>query len=152
MAQPQQRIYQITAQYLEQIKAEREHLLAVEIEENKEALAAARALGDLSENSEYTSARENQRKLLDRLELIEYIIKYHEIIAEEWVTIEYIDLGKTEKYQIVGVLEADPDKNKISTSSPVGKAIQGRKEGDVVSFTSGSGRKLNIKIVNKGIK
>ena len=145
-----QRLHQITAQGLEELKKEKEHIITVEIEANKIAIQEARALGDLSENAEYSAAKEIQSQLNNRLAEIEDIIKNHEIIAEEWYTIRYGELGVQKSIQLVGVLEADPEENKISKESPIGKAIQGHKAGETVSFTSGSGKKVSITIIEKG--
>jgi len=145
-----QRIHQITLQGLEEIKKEKEHILTIDIENNKIAIQEARALGDLSENAEYSAAKEEQSKLNARLAEIEDIIKNHEIIAEEWYTVKYSETGNTKEFQLVGILEADPDDNKISKESPLGKAVQGRKKGDTVTFTSGSGRKITVTILEKG--
>ena len=145
-----QRLHQITAQGLEELKKEKEHIITVEIAANKIAIQEARALGDLSENAEYSAAKEIQSQLNNRLAEIEDIIKNHEIIAEEWYTIRYEELGVQKSIQLVGVLEADPEENKISKESPIGKAIQGHKAGETVSFTSGSGKKVSITIIEKG--
>ena len=145
-----QRLHQITAQGLEELKKEKEHIITVEIEANKIAIQEARALGDLSENAEYSAAKEIQSQLNNRLAEIEDIIKNHEIIAEEWYTIRYEELGVQKSIQLVGVLEADPEENKISKESPIGKAIQGHKAGETVSFTSGSGKKVSVKKIEKG--
>ena len=145
-----QRLHQITAQGLEELKKEKEHIITVEIEANKIAIQEARALGDLSENAEYSAAKEIQSQLNNRLAEIEDSIKNHEIIAEEWYTIRYEELGVQKSIQLVGVLEADPEENKISKESPIGKAIQGHKAGETVSFTSGSGKKVSVTIIEKG--
>ncbi|MBR4237226.1 GreA/GreB family elongation factor [bacterium] len=145
-----QRLHQITAQGLEELRKEKEHILTVEIEANKAAIQEARALGDLSENAEYSAAKEIQSQLNNRLAEIEDILKNHEIIAEEWYTIRYDELGVQKSIQLVGVLEADPEENKISKESPIGKAIQGCKVGETVYFTSGSGKKISVTIVEKG--
>ena len=144
------KIHQITQQGLEELKKEREHIITIDIENNKLAIQEARALGDLSENAEYSAAKEEQRTLNDRLALIDDILKNHEIIREEWYTVRYEDTGVEKSFQLVGILEADPLESKISKESPIGKALQGHKVGDVITFTSGSGKKITITIVKRG--
>ncbi len=145
-----ERLHQITAQYLEDIKKEKEYLNTVEVPQNQQALQEARALGDLSENAEYAAAKEKEKQLNDRLAEINDIIRYHEIITAEWCTIRYDELGITKDIVLVGVLEADPEQKKISRESPLGKAISGRKVGETVTFTSGTGKKVVVTLVSKG--
>lgn len=118
------------------------------------AIKEARALGDLSENAEYSSARENQAKLEARIKEIEYTLE-HAIIIENKsdgeirvgsvVTIKYDD-GEEEEYSIVGTNEADPFENKISNESPIAKAVIGKKENDKVSVESPNGS-FDVEIV-----
>lgn len=111
------------------------------------ALKEARALGDLSENSDYDAARNEQAQLEARIKELEYKLE-HCTIADASkkdtvnvgsnVTITYDD-GEKEEYKIVGSLEADPFENKISNESPIGKAIIGHKKGEVVEVASPNG-------------
>ena len=111
------------------------------------AIKEARALGDLSENAEYSSARDNQAKLEARIKEIEYTLE-HAIIIENSkdgkvkvgsvVTIKYDD-DEEEEYTIVGTNEADPFENKISNESPIARAIIGKKENDKVTVESPNG-------------
>ncbi len=120
-----------------------------------EAIKEARALGDLSENAEYSSARENQAKLEARIKELEYTLE-HAIIIENnndgkvkvgsVVKIKYDDDDEEEEYTIVGTNEADPFQNKISNESPIALAVMGKKEGDTVSVESPNGS-FNVKIV-----
>lgn len=120
-----------------------------------QAIKEARALGDLSENAEYSSARENQAKLEARIKELEYTLE-HAIIIENnndgkvkvgsVVTIKYDDDDEEEEYTIVGTNEADPFANKISNESPIAIAVMGKKEGDTVSVESPNGS-FDIKIV-----
>ena len=143
------KMHEITAQYLEKCKQELDHLKNVEVEENKRALQEARALGDLSENSDYDFAKAEQGRINARIEVLEDIIKYHIIIAEEWYTVS-IDGGKQVALQLVGVLEADPEESKISKESPIGKAITGHIDGEEVQYLSGAGTKHTVKIIAIG--
>jgi transcription elongation factor GreA len=118
------------------------------------AIKEARALGDLSENAEYSSARDNQAKLEARIKEIEYTLE-HAIIIENSkdgkvkvgsvVTIKYDD-DEEEEYTIVGTNEADPFENKISNESPIARAIIGKKENDKVTVESPNGS-FDVEIV-----
>ncbi len=118
------------------------------------AIKEARALGDLSENAEYSSARESQAKLEARIKEIEYTLE-HAIIIENSkdgkvkvgsvVTIKYDD-DEEEEYTIVGTNEADPFENKISNESPIARAIIGKKENDKVTVESPNGS-FDVEIV-----
>lgn len=111
------------------------------------ALKEARALGDLSENSDYDAARNEQAQVEARIKELEYKLE-HSTIADatkcdsvnvgNTVTITYDD-GEVEEYKIVGSLEADPFENKISNESPIGKAIIGHKKNETVEVTSPNG-------------
>ncbi len=111
------------------------------------ALKEARALGDLSENSDYDAARNEQAQLEARIKELEYKLE-HCTIADgnkkdtinvgSTVKITYDD-GEIEEYKIVGSLEADPFENKISNESPIGKSIIGHKKGETVEVNSPNG-------------
>ncbi len=119
------------------------------------ALKEARALGDLSENSDYDAARNEQAQLEARIKELEYKLE-HCTIADtgnngtvgvgSTVLITYDD-GETEEYKIVGSLEADPFENKISNESPIGKAIIGHKKGETVEVASPNGN-FSVTITN----
>ena len=116
--------------------------------ENKiKALKEARALGDLSENSDYDAARNDQAQLEGRIKELEYKLEHcniaenHEdgvVAIGSVVTIEYDD-GEVDEYKIVGSLEADPFENKISNESPIGKAVIGHKQNETVQVESPNG-------------
>ena len=121
-----------------------------------QAIKEAREQGDLSENADYDAARDEQAKVEARIQELEYMLE-HAIIIEEapkgivgigtTVTISYIDDEDDEdEYKIVGSLEADPFDNKVSDESPIGKALCGAKEGDIVSVPSPHGS-YDVKIV-----
>lgn len=111
-------------------------------------IATARENGDLSENAEYTAAREKQSRVESRIEEIEEILKGAQIIASDGddvvslgdqVTIS-LD-GKATEYSIVGAVEADPLNNKISHESPLGAALIGKSVGDHVTVKTPKGDK-----------
>ena len=107
------------------------------------AIAEARDKGDLSENSEYDAAKDEQRDMEARIEEIEKILKNAVVIDEKFekgvislgchVLLEDISLGKEVTYHIVGSTEADILQNKVSNEAPIGRALLGKKIGDVVS-------------------
>jgi len=112
-----------------------------------QAIKEARALGDLSENADYDAARDEQAQVEGRIKELEYKIEHCEIIENKKknsvslgskIVIKYDD-GETDEYMIVGSLEADPFNNRISNESPIGIAVMGKKQGDVVSVASPNG-------------
>ena len=107
----------------------------------------ARALGDLSENAEYDTAKNEQARIEARIKEIEYKLE-HSVVQEgskdsvsigSTVTIKYVDDDEEEAYKMVGSLEADPFENKISNESPIGNAIFGKKVGDQIDVESPNG-------------
>ena len=140
----------LNAECLEKLKTELNHLITVEREEIKERLSVAISHGDLSENSEYDEAKNDQAQLEDRIKLVEYQIKTAVIIDESSrekgvvslgskVLLKDMEDGEEEEYYLVGTTEADPFENKISNESPVGAAILGKKAGDVVKVNTPAG-------------
>lgn len=126
----------------------------------KERLAKARAMGDLRENSEYHAAKEDLGIVVGRIAELEEMLKWAEIVddAVEKIEEDLIRLGcrvvidkagQKEELHIVGEFESDPLQKKISHTSPMGKALIGKKEGDVVEMVIPSGKHvftiLNIK-------
>ena len=112
-----------------------------------QAIKEARALGDLSENADYDAARNEQAQVESRIKELEYKLEHSEIIENKkknqvslgsTVVIKYED-GEEDEYMIVGSLEADPFNNRISNESPIGIAVMGKKQGDVVSVASPNG-------------
>ena len=137
----------LTAEGYLELETELKELKEVKRPEVINALKEARALGDLSENSDYDAARNEQAQLEGRIKELEYKLE-HCTIAEggkngaisvgSTVVIEYDD-GEVEEYKLVGSLEADPFENKISNESPIGKAVIGHKKGETVSVESPNG-------------
>ena len=120
-----------------------------------EAIKDARSEGDLSDNADYDAARAEQAEVEGRIKELEYMLENAKIIQKEsshivglgsTVTISYVDDDDEEVYSIVGSMEADPFENKISNESPLGKAIIGKKQGDVLDVLSPTGS-YQIKIV-----
>lgn len=147
----------ITKEGLEELKQELDYLKVEKRTEIAEKIKVARSFGDLSENSEYDEAKNDQAKLEQRIQEIESIIKHHKIIEETksrskvvnigtCVKVLDVDLGEEDEYKIVGTAEADPIGGKISDESPIGKALLGHKEGDTVVAVTPQGE-LEFKIV-----
>ena len=120
-----------------------------------QALQEARALGDLSENAEYDSARNEQAQVEGRIKELEFKLEHCQVMdggnkdivsVGSTVTIDYVDDDDTEVFSIVGSMEADPFENKISNESPIGKAILGKKVGDICDVPSPNGSH-QVKIV-----
>ena len=143
----------MTRNGLEALKAELQNLKSVERPKIIEAIAEARAQGDLSENAEYESAKERQGFIEGRIAEIESKISQAEVIDPAslnaggrcvfgaTVEVEDLDLEKQATYQIVGDDESSVKDNKISINSPLAKALIGREEGDVIEFETPGGMK-----------
>ncbi len=134
------------------LEEELEFLQNVKRKEIAEKIKVARSYGDLSENSEYDDAKNEQAIMEARITTIEAILKNSEIIDESntsnehvhltsVVTIEMIKTGKQTKYKIVGSgsNETNPREGKISDESPIGKALMGKSVGDVVEVETPGG-------------
>ena len=140
----------LTQEGYDDLVKELEHLKSVTRIEIAERLKAAIALGDLSENSEYVDAKNEQAFLEGKIQELETKIQNSEIIQDgghsdnivsigSKVLIKDVEFGDEEVYMIVGSTEADPDKNKISNESPVGAAVIGRNVGETVSVHAPAG-------------
>ncbi len=114
-----------------------------------ERLATARAFGDLSENQEYTDARSEQKTVESRILEIENTLKNAKVIRSGarstvalGVTVKIELSGKEVEYSIVGPVEADPAKKRISDQSPIGKAMLGKKVGETFTLPNGKEGKI----------
>lgn len=147
----------ITAEGLKKLEAELEELKVFKRKEMAEKIKQARAFGDLSENSEYDEARNEQAQVEARISQIEGTIKIARVVEDTDKTSDTVGLGthvkildmefdEEEEYTIVGSSEADPSQNRLSYESPVGKALMGKKAGDVVEAVVPSGT-LQFKIL-----
>ena len=151
--------FQLTKEGVAKLEAEYRHLLDVERPAITKELVEARALGDLSENADYDAAREGQARIEGRIKEIEAILGNYELINEKgstktvqigsYVTIKMIDFDEEEKYEIVGVIEANPLENKISNEAPLAKAILGHKIGEVVEVEVAKPYKVEILAIEK---
>lgn len=134
----------ITRPGLDKLKAELQHLTAVERPGIQKAIAEAREHGDLRENAEYHAAKERQgfiegriQELNARLPLLHVVDPAKQdtdqIVFGAKVTLENLDSGETLRYQIVGPDEADLKENRISFQTPIARALIGKSVGDVVT-------------------
>ncbi len=143
----------VTKQGLEELKNELHELEKEKRPQVLDRVSQARAMGDLSENSEYTAAREELSLIDGRIEELSDMLKRVEIIDEEkaskktnavqlgsTVTVK-ID-GKKEVFEVVGEWEADPQEKKISHESPLGKALLGRALNDKIEVEAPAGKIL----------
>ncbi|MBQ2279286.1 MAG: transcription elongation factor GreA [Clostridia bacterium] len=134
------------------------YLKGEKTEEVKQSLAQARSYGDLSENSEYDEAKNEQARVATRIAELEELITHAEIIDESEMRADVINLGSTVvaydydmeeevEYSIVGTNESDPMRGRISDRSPIGSAMIGKVVGDIVNVTTPGGE-LKFKILS----
>ena len=147
----------LTPEGLQKLKEEIEHLSNVKRREVAERIKEAREFGDISENSEYDDAKNEQAMLEARIASLEDKLRSASVIdASELdndvvrvgslVHVKNEDSGKSETYAIVGSTEADPSANRLSNESPVGKALVGRKKGDEVKVTLPNGKQRELTV------
>lgn len=147
----------LTQQEYDKLVEEHEHLTTVGRKKAADDLKVARSFGDLSENAEYDAAKDASAELEARIEKLKYMMRNAKIISENDLTGEHVNLGlgvrikdmKTKKeftYTIVGITNADPFQGRISNESPVGKALMGKKVGDIVDVETVAGE-LRYKIL-----
>jgi transcription elongation factor GreA len=140
------------------LEAELKNLKAVERPNIIAAISEARAQGDLSENAEYSAAKEKQSFIEGRIQDLEAVLSRAQVIDVPTIKSDVVRFGATvsvadensdeeRAYQIVGDFEADIEKNKISLSSPLAKALIGKEIGDVAEFKAPSGTK-SFEIIN----
>jgi transcription elongation factor GreA len=152
----QEKVFPMTREGKEKLEQELEYLKTVKRKEVVERIKIARSFGDLSENSEYDSAKEEQAFVEGRVTTLENMIRNAKIIESEADTSQ-VSLGRTvtftelpngdeETYTIVGSAEADPFEGKISNDSPIAKSLLGQKVGDEVTVQTPGGEML-VKIV-----
>ncbi|GGK16434.1 transcription elongation factor GreA [Caldalkalibacillus thermarum] len=147
----------VTEEGLKKLKDELEYLITVKRPEVVEKIKIARSYGDLSENSEYDAARDEQAFVESRIQQLQKMIHNAKIIdaskeEEDVVTVgktvvlQELPDGETEEYTIVGRTEADPAAGKISNDSPMAKGLLGRKVGEVVTIHTPGGD-IEVKIL-----
>ena len=141
--------YKLSPQRLKELQDEMNYLKTVREKEVAELIKEARSFGDLSENSEYDEAKNEQGKLYSRMAELDEILSNYVVIEEETEG-AYVRLGSTvtvldkefneeQTYKIVGSQEADPMNGAISEDSPFGRALLGKNEGDEVTVDAPAG-------------
>ena len=151
------KVIKITDDGLKKLEEELEYLKTTGRADIAEKIKVARGYGDLSENSEYDEAKNEQAKIEARIVEIEAMLKHVEIIEDVkgnaktvvvGVKVKVLDeeYGDESEYRVVGSTEADPQDGRISDESPVGKALMGKKVGDEV-IVEAPGGKFKLKIV-----
>ncbi len=150
--------YKLSAVRLEELKEELTYLKTVREKEVADQIKEARSFGDLSENSEYDEAKNEQGKLYSRIAELENILANCTVISEEEndtdvvrigskITVEDVELGIEESYQVVGSQEADPMNGRISEESPFGKALLGKAIGEIVIVEAPAGN-IEYKVID----
>ena len=140
----------VTEEGLKKLSEELEYLKTTKRKEVVEAIRVALSFGDLSENSEYDEAKNEQAKTEARIVELEESLKNVKVISESEVNTDKVNVGNRVKvydedfeeeieYTIVGSTEADPLENKISDQSPIGVALIGKKVGDTADVHSPGG-------------
>lgn len=142
--------FKLSAERLEELKQELNYLKTVREKEVADQIKEARSFGDLSENSEYDEAKNEQGKLYSRIAELDEILSNYTIIEEQEtardivhvgnnVVVKDLEFDETLTYQIVGSQEADPMNGRISEDSPFGKALLGNAVGDEVQVEAPAG-------------
>jgi transcription elongation factor GreA len=140
-----EKIYEMTAEGKKQLEEELQNLKFVKRPQIVERLKIARSYGDLSENSEYDAAKDEQMRLEERIDAVTEQLKYAVIVDTDAVDPDEVSIGKTvtvtevgedepETYEIVGSSQSDPFHGKVSNESPIGKALLGHKKGETVKI------------------
>ena len=155
--------FKITSLRLADLEKELNYLKTTREREIAAMIAEARSYGDLSENSEYDAAKNEQAKLYGRIAEIEDILSHAVVIEDEneasgraglgcTVVVENVETGEQSTYRITGSQEANPMKGRLSDDSPFGRAVVGKAEGDkfMVIAPSGSYEMKLLKISREG--
>lgn len=153
----EEKTYPMTAEGKKKLELELENLKLVKRPEIVERIKIARSYGDLSENSEYDSAKDEQAFVEGRIATLEKMLRFSEIIDDNNISSDEVSLGRTitfielpdgeeESYTIVGGAEASPLEGKISNESPIARALIGKKLNDEVTIDTPGGEMI-VKII-----
>jgi transcription elongation factor GreA len=148
---------EITAEGKKKLEERLNYLKNVARREVAERIKEAREFGDISENAEYDAAKEEQAMIEGEIFEIENKLRTAVVIEEGQHDVDVVSVGSTVKildldlnekftYKIVGAAESDPDQNKLSKESPIGKALLGHKQNEIIEVTVPSG-KIKFKIL-----
>lgn len=140
----------LTEEGYNKLKVEIEHLQTVKVREVAERIKEAREFGDISENSEYDDAKNEQAQVAARIIMLEQQLRNARVVAPENVSTESVSIGarvtvkdlatkKNNEYAVVGSAEADPRAHRLSSESPLGKALLGKKKGEKLMVTTPRG-------------
>ena len=152
----------LTQEGLEELKQRLDYLIVYLRGDVAQKLQHARELGDLSENAEYDAAKQEESQVASEIKELEERIKNaviieksgtHKVSIGNTVTVEYLgeleeDEERVMQFQLVGETEADFAKGKLSNESPLGKAVVGKKTGEVVRFSTAQGGVEEYKLLN----
>lgn len=144
------KVHYLTAEGLDKIKADLAHMVSVERPAISKAIAEARDKGDLSENAEYDAAREAQGLLELRISQLQNVVANARVIDESKINTEHVQMLNKVKiknlannavmeYTLVGESEANLKEGKLAAATPIGKALIGKKKGDIVEVSVPSG-------------
>ncbi|MBE6696070.1 MAG: transcription elongation factor GreA [Ruminococcaceae bacterium] len=148
-----------TAAGFKALQDELDHIRHVDMERNKKDIAQARSFGDLSENSEYDEAKNEQAKLAARAFELEELIKNAHVVDDSEIDSSVVSVGsivevhnqerdKDITYHIVGSYETDPVHGKISDQSPIGQALIGARTGDQIPVELPNGNTVHLHILS----
>jgi transcription elongation factor GreA len=140
----------LTEEGYNKLKEEIEHLQTIKVREVAERIKEAREFGDISENSEYDDAKNEQAQVAARIITLEQQLRNARVVAPENVSTESVSIGarvtlkelaskKNTEYSVVGSAEADPREHRLSSESPLGKALLGKKKGEKLTVTTPRG-------------
>ena len=147
----------VSAEGMKKLEEKLQYLITVRRAEVAEQISIARGFGDLSENAEYDEAKNEQSRLEGEIVELENAIRTAIVIDDENVSTDSVNVGTTvrvmyvdedeeEEYAIVGARESDPMNNRISNECPIGAALLGHKEGEIVNVESPDGM-IQLKIL-----
>lgn len=151
--------YPMTLEGKQKLEEELNDMITNKRGEITKRIQIARSFGDLSENSEYQSAKDEQAFVEGRIKTLQNMLQYSVIIDSDAIAADEVAIGKTvtfkelpdeepETYSIVGAVEADPLNGKISNESPIAKALNGHKIGDTVTVPLPNGDTMQVEIVD----
>lgn len=148
----------LTKEGYEKIEKEHDELVTIKRPEIAERIKEAISYGDISENAEYDSAKNEQAELEEKIQRLENMMRMAKIIDDKHVSDDVVNVGliveikeknkKSQEYSIVGSAEADPFKGKISNESPLGQALLGKKKGDSVDVALPGGTNIVVKVID----
>ncbi len=151
--------FPMTAEGLEKLKKELNDLINNQRPNITDKIQKARSFGDLSENSEYQSAKDEQAFVEGRIKQLQHMTQFAKVVDSSSVSKNVITIGKKvtfkelpdgekESYKIVGSAESDPSSGKISNDSPIGKSLLDHKTNDTVEIPLPNKQKITVKILH----